>query len=44
MLPLLVFPMTLPVLMACVKLTTLILTGEPIGDSIIWLKLLVGLP
>ncbi len=42
MLPLLVFPMTLPVLMACVKLTTLILTGEPIGDSIIWLKLLVG--
>ena len=42
MLPLLVFPITLPVLMACVKLTTLILTGEPIGDSIIWLKLLVA--
>ena len=42
MLPLLVFPITLPVLMACVKLTTLILTGEPIGDSVIWLKLLVA--
>ena len=42
MLPLLVFPITLPVLMACVKLTTLIFTGEPIGDSVIWLKLLIA--
>ena len=42
MLPLLVFPMTLPVLMACVKLTTLIFAGEPIGESIIWIKLLVA--
>ena len=42
MLPLLVFPVTLPVMMACVKLTTLILAGEPLGDSVIWLKLLFG--
>lgn len=42
MLPLLVFPLTVPALMACVKLTMVILTGEPLGDSIIWLKLLIG--
>ncbi len=42
MLPLLVFPITLPVLMACVELTSLIFTGQPFGDSIIWLKLLFG--
>ena len=42
MLPLLVFPITLPVLMACVELTSLIFTGQPFGESIIWLKLLFG--
>lgn len=42
MLPLLVFPMTLPALIACVQLTTVILLGDPMGDSIAWLKLLVG--
>ena len=42
MLPLLVFPITLPVLMACVELTSLILAGQPFGESIIWLKLLFG--
>ncbi len=42
MLPLLVFPITLPVLMACVELTSLIFTGQPFGASIIWLKLLFG--
>jgi heme exporter protein B len=42
MLPLLVFPLTVPALMACVKLTMVILTGEPLGDSIIWFKLLIG--
>ena len=42
MLPLLVFPITLPVLMACVELTSVILTGQPFGESIIWLKLLFG--
>jgi heme exporter protein B len=42
MLPLLVFPMTVPALVACVQLTSLILLGEPLGDSIAWLKLLFG--
>ena len=42
MLPLLVLPMTLPALIACVQLTSLILLGEPLGDSIAWLRLLFG--
>jgi len=42
MLPVLVFPMVLPALMACVELTGLALLNEPFGDSIAWLKLLVG--
>jgi len=42
MLPLLVFPITVPAMMASVQLTVLILTGEPIADSEIWLKLLLG--
>lgn len=42
MLPLLVFPITLPALMACVELTTLTLAGEPFGQSIVWLRLLIG--
>jgi heme exporter protein B len=42
MLPLLVFPITVPALMACVQLTGVVLTGEPIGDSIVWLKLLIA--
>lgn len=41
MLPLLVFPLALPALMACVELTTLILAGQPLGESVIWLKMLV---
>ena len=42
MLPLLVFPIAVPALMACVQLTGVVLTGEPIGDSIVWLKLLIA--
>ncbi len=42
MLPVLVFPMILPALMACVQLTGLALLNEPFGDSIAWLKLLIG--
>lgn len=42
MLPLLVFPISLPVLLACVQLTTLTLTGEGFGSSIVWLRLLIG--
>jgi len=41
MLPLLVFPMCLPALMACVQLTTLVFAGEPIGDSFAWVRLLI---
>lgn len=41
MLPLLVFPLVLPALMACVELTTLILAGQPLGESVIWLKMLI---
>lgn len=42
MLPVLVLPLSLPALMACVKLTTLIFAGEPIGDSMVWVKLLIS--
>lgn len=42
MLPLLVIPITLPAMMACVQLTSILLMGEPLGDSIAWLKLLLG--
>ena len=42
MLPLLVFPICLPAMMACVQLTTLLLLGEPLGDSLAWLRLLIG--
>ena len=42
MLPLLVFPICLPAMMACVELTTLLLTGEPLGDSLAWMRLLIG--
>jgi len=42
MLPLLVFPMTIPALMAAIELTTLILAGEPLGDALIWFRLLAA--
>jgi hypothetical protein len=34
--------MALPALMACVHLTQLIFAGEPVGDSIVWFKLLIS--
>ncbi|MCB9386163.1 MAG: heme exporter protein CcmB, partial [Bryobacterales bacterium] len=42
MLPLLVFPIALPALMACVELTRVIFAGEPIGDAFVWFKLLIS--
>ena len=43
MLPVLVYPMMIPALMAAMQLTTLLLAGEPItGDNFIWLRLLIG--
>ncbi len=43
MLPVLVYPMIIPALMAAMQLTTLLLAGEPItGEQFIWLRLLVA--
>lgn len=42
MLPLLVFPISLPALMACVELTRVLFAGEPIDDSFVWFKLLIS--
>ena len=41
MLPLLVFPLVLPALIACVHLTTLLFTNQELGDSVVWFKLLI---
>ena len=41
MLPLLVFPLCLPALMAAIHVTSLLLAGEPLGDSVGWIKLLI---
>lgn len=42
MLPLLVFPITLPILMASVELTTTLFSGEPIASDLLWLRVLFG--
>jgi len=42
MLPLLVLPITLPILMAAVQLTTTLFSGEPIAPDFIWLRVLLG--
>jgi heme exporter protein B len=43
MLPILVYPMMLPALMAAIQLTTVLMTGAPPGnENMIWLRLLVG--
>ncbi len=42
MLPVLVYPMMIPGLMGAMLLTTVLLAGEPIGDNMIWLRLLIG--
>jgi heme exporter protein B len=43
MLPTLVYPMLIPALMGAIQLTTVIISGEPLGsDNLIWFKLLVG--
>ncbi len=41
MLPLLVFPLVLPALIACVHLTTLLFGNQELGDSVVWFKLLI---
>jgi heme exporter protein B len=43
MLPMLVYPMIIPALMAAMRLTTVLLAGDPIaGDDLVWLRLLIG--
>lgn len=42
MLPMLVYPMIVPGLMAAMQLTTALLAGEPLTGEIVWLRLLVG--
>lgn len=43
MLPVLVYPMLIPVLMAAMQLTTALLNGQGVqGDDWIWVKLLIG--
>lgn len=42
MLPLLVFPALVPVLLGAVNATTLILTGDPLGNLASWLRLLLA--
>ena len=43
MLPLLLYPAFAPALLAAMRLTTIVLSGQPItGDDIAWLRLLIG--
>jgi heme exporter protein B len=43
MLPVLVYPMIIPALMAAMQLTTVLMSGQPVGsDNLIWFRLLAG--
>ena len=42
LLPLLLFPLIVPALLASVKATSLIVLGDPMGQSSAWIKLLVA--
>jgi len=42
MLPVLVFPITIPALMAAVQLTGVLFAGEPVATEMVWLRLLIG--
>ncbi len=42
MLPTLVYPMMIPALMAAMQLTTVLISGQPIGENFLWLRLLAG--
>jgi heme exporter protein B len=41
LLPLLLFPMLIPLLVACVEATALLLNGDPMGDAGAWIRLLI---
>ena len=43
MLPILVYPMMIPALMAAIRLTTVLMAGSAIaGDDMIWFRVLIG--
>lgn len=42
MLPLLVFPITIPALMAAVQLTTTLFSGDALAPQLLWFQVLVG--
>jgi len=42
MLPILFLPIVVPVIIAAVKATTLVLAGRPWGDMLIWLQLIIA--
>jgi len=42
MLPVLVFPITVPALMAAVQLTTTVFTGQPLAPEMVWIRVLVA--
>ncbi len=42
MLPLLVFPVLVPIILGAVKATTLILAGDVLGEAGVWIRLLLG--
>ncbi len=43
MLPMLVYPMLIPCLMAAMQLTTALVAGQaPAGDQMAWVRMLVG--
>ncbi len=43
MLPMLVYPVLIPCLMAAMQLTTTLVAGDPIvGDQLSWVRLLIG--
>jgi heme exporter protein B len=41
LLPLLLFPMMIPVLVAAVAATAAVLAGDPMGDAGSWIRLLI---
>jgi len=41
MLPILLFPIVVPIIIAAVKSTGLILSGSPFGEIVSWLKLII---
>jgi heme exporter protein B len=42
LLPLLLFPLVVPVLIACVRATSLIILGDPMGQLGAWTRLLLA--